>query len=153
MNEARLKQLVADGIDAEREFKAAETRLKSIKRQLLAEAESRTDEHLPTDGGGASWIAVADDGSAARVTFPARKLKSAIDPKTKDGKSVIEKLATALDELFEKRTVYAPRDGFRAAVRRLFRKPEAEAIIKKCETDSQPSVAFETVNRVEQLAA
>ena len=27
----------------------------------LAEAESRTDEHLPTDGGGTSWIAVADE--------------------------------------------------------------------------------------------
>jgi hypothetical protein len=153
MNEAQLKQLVEQGIAAEKEFTAAKERLGAIKKRLIAVAEGRKEDHLPTPGGGSSWLAVADDGSAARVTFPARSLKAKIDPSSKTGKKLMERFGCLVKELFEKRMVFVPVENFRALVRKSFRTDHAESLIKACETESEPTVSFETVARQEKEAA
>jgi hypothetical protein len=153
MNDTALRALVEAGIATEREFKAAETKLKGIKRQLAAEAESRADEHLPTDGGGASWTFEAGDGSAARVTFPAPKLKAAINPESKDGGAVMGKLRKWKDDLFTEVTTYRPVEKFREKVRALLDKRTADTVLKKCESASDPTVSFETVDRSERKEA
>ncbi|MDD3885377.1 MAG: hypothetical protein PHI35_00715 [Victivallaceae bacterium] len=144
---AEISALVAAGIFHERVLKAAEKNLNAIKRELIEAAQDRPDDLLPTEGGGHSLTFEADDGSAACVMFPARTLKAAINPETKDGAKIMDTLRESKDDLFTPVLLYAPVEKFRDKVRELFNKRVADSIIKKCESDSSPRVAFETVDR------
>lgn len=143
MTNTKLTTLVTEAVTLDRQIADLDERLKELKQQLVMEASSREEEHVRTDGGGASWTATGSDGCIARVTFPAPSLKSKIDG---EGKA-IEKIKTAagrwFDRLFRPVVSYRPIDNFRAEVETLMGR-EAKKVVKLVETESNPKVAFET---------
>jgi len=143
MTDKMLQSLVTEAISLDREISEAQDRLKEIKGALIVEAESREDEHQTTDGGGSTWTATSNDGSIARVTFPAAKLKSSISGEG----AAIEKVRAAagphFSRLFTPAINHKPVEGFREQAASLLGKA-ASKLIKLCETASSASVAFET---------
>ena len=144
MKDSALQLLVAEAIALDREVKEKADALKELKEQLVIEAQSRADEHVPTDGGGSTVTFRALNGEAARVCFPGPELKGKIDG---EGKA-IEKIRTlagrAFDQLFRPALSYRPIDGFREAATLALEKPAAKKLIDACEKDSSPKVSFET---------
>ena len=127
---AVLESVVAAAIKLDRQIKDDTARLKALKGQLITEATLHPAAHTPTDGGGVSWIARANDGSLARVTFPADALKDKIDPDSKDGAKIVARFAKGaatavavarrIRRYFERRIVLLPREDFRALVEQDF---------------------------------
>lgn len=143
MTDSKLKSLVADAVRLDRQIRDMEQDLKERKAQLVAEATGREEEHVNTDGGGRSWTAVGLDGCVARVTFPAPALKSKVDG---EGKA-IEKIRAAagkfFDRLFRPAVSYRPVESFRGEASTLLG-GAAGKLIRLCESESAPKVAFET---------
>lgn len=143
MNDAKLKSLVTQAVRLDRQIADLEEALKTAKAQLVAEAQSRTDEHTNTENGGTSWTATGTDGCIARVTFPAPTLKSKIDG---EGKA-IEKIRAAagrlFDKLFRPSVTYRPVDNFRDEAETLLGR-DAGKLVRLCQSESSPKVAFET---------
>lgn len=149
MTDQKLKQIVTEAVQLDREISDSTDRLKSLKAILVQEAESRPEEHSNTDGGGSSWVARADDGSIARVTFPAPSLKAKIDG---DGKTIEKVKAVAgrlFDRLFRPAVTYRPVENFRPEAEQLLGK-DATKLIRLVQTESSPKVAFETKEVTEE---
>jgi hypothetical protein len=127
-----LKRVIAD---AKREYD-------EIKAALVVEASGREEERRPTEGGGWSWEQLDREGNLVRVTEPARKLKSTLDPESKGFPKIKEAAGRAWSLLFAQVPAYAPVEGFRdKAVAHLGR--DAAKLIKLCTTESETKVAFE----------
>lgn len=143
MTNSKLSVLVTESVQLDRKIAELTDHLKRLKAALITEAESRQEEHVPTDGGGASWTAEGSDGCIARVTFPGPSLKSKIDG---EGKA-IEKIKAAagklFDRLFRPAVSYRPVENFRAEVESLMGKG-APKLVRLVESESSPKVAFET---------
>jgi len=151
-----LESVVTCAIKLDRKIKEDERTLKFLKGQLITEASLHPTEHTATEGGGVSWTATANDGSIARVTFPADSLKDKIDPTTKDGAKLIARFtvnctnaARRLKKYFRREIVYKPLEDFRARVETDFIPSTAASLIKACEKDTEPKVSFETAKTPE----
>lgn len=143
MTDIKLRTTIARAIALDREIRELETELKTVKAQLVTEAGGRTDEHQPTEQGGSSWSAADPDSGIVRVTFPAPSLKSRIDGEAKGFDKIKLAAGAAFDRLFRPVLAYRPVDSFRdAAAAELGR--SAPKLIRLCETESSPKVAFET---------
>lgn len=148
MNESKLRVLVDESVEIERQIEALESTLKEKKRLLIAEAESRADEHTVTNGGGWSWRAEGDSGCAVIVTQPAPTLKSKVDGEGKSIERIREVCGNAFPRLFEQRPSYQPVPGIREEATALLGKV-AGKLIKLITTESAPRVSFETAKREE----
>ena len=153
---AVLESIVTSSIKLDSQIKADEKRLKELKGQLITEATLHKKEHTPTDGGGVSWTAKANDGSIARVTFPADSLKDKIDPTTQDGLKLVARFtkgasnaARKLKRYFTRQIILKPREDFRALVEQDFPPAIAEKLIAACEKDTDTKVSFETAKTPE----
>lgn len=144
MTETKLTVLVAMAVALDRELQEKTGQFKEIKRQIVAEAESREDEHETTEGGGTAWTAQGTDGCIARVNFPAPSLKSKIDRESPSGSRLLLKVGKRKEDLFTPVLSYVPVENFRERVREFFKPGEASKIIAACETKSAPRVSFET---------
>ena len=147
MTPIKLAQKVTEAVALDQEITELTDQLKALKKELIAEAKSREDEHTPTENGGAAWIARGTDGCVLRVTFPARTLKSMIDAETPAGAklmALVQEVKAAKDSLFTPVLRYAPIENFRSRVAEFFKPAAAGRIIKMCEIDSSPRVSFET---------
>jgi hypothetical protein len=147
MNTAQRAELVTKAQRFDRAIRKMAGQLNAIKANLIADAEEQPDTAFaPTEGGGKS-IQFLGKGDALKavaiVTFPARSLKSEIGA----GKA-LDKIKALLgddplESLFEPVTVWNPIPEFRKTVKTIM--PEkAKRLIKLCETDSKPTVRFET---------
>jgi len=151
---AVLESIIAEAIALDRQIKDDTKRLKSLKSQLIVEASFHADAHVPTDGGGSSWVVKANTGEIVRVTFPGHSLKDKIDPTTKEGSKLIARFvdgatnaARKLKRYFRRDIIYRPLDDFRARVEQDFPPKKAESLISACEKDSDPTVSFETASK------
>lgn len=146
MGKTELQTLVTQAIKKDRAIQRLEADLKILKAQLVSEAKRREDEHQSTDGGGISWVAEGRSGEIARVVFPARKLKPSFNPAAKTFAAIRAAAGAAFSKLFATKDALVPVEDFRAVARQLLG-GKAEKLIKLCESDSSPSVSFETVEK------
>lgn len=144
MNDNKLAAVVAEAIEVDRQVTELQTKLKELKEMLILEAESRSEEHEQGDGGGSRWTAKGLDGCTVRVSFPAPTLKASIDAEKPAGAKVMDLVGRHKDDLFSPRLVWVPTENFRARVAGLFDAAKARKIVRSCETQSAPRVAFET---------
>ncbi len=144
MTDTKLRALVALAVGLDRELAEKSEQLKLLKAQLIAEANSRPEEQLATDGGGSSWTAPGSDGCAARVHFPAPSLKASVNGEKPAGAKLFEAVGRFKEQLFTPALAWEPVHNFRGRVRALFAGAEAVKIIRLCETSSSPRVSFET---------
>lgn len=144
MNDSKLKSTVAKAVVLDRQRAEIDRELKKIKAQLINEADTRIDEHTPTEGGGSTIRFDGADGCCATVSFPARTLKSSILVSSKPFEKIMELVETnVFDRLFVHLGAYRPVDGFREEAEVLLGK-DAKRLIKLCESESSPRVSFET---------
>jgi len=144
MNDAKLKNLVAEAVSLDREIQEQQQRLKLLKTQIVTEAESRPDEHMPTDGGGNSVTLEGADGCVARVTFPAPKLKSSISGEGKAFDKIKDVAGAYLTRLLQPAVAYKPVPDFRNQAMIYLGQQQGKKLIKLCQSESSPNVSFET---------
>lgn len=143
MTENKLKALVSEAVELDREVASTTERLKELKALLVAEAVGRKEEHVKTDGGGASWSAEGNDGCIVRVSFPCPSLKSSIDGEGKVIKAVRKLAGKWFSQLFIQAPKYELVPNFREEAAKLTGS-SAKALIKAVESKSSPRVSFET---------
>jgi len=139
-----LKLLITEAVIIDRNLNHLARRLRRLKQQIVHAAAGSPHCHLPTAGGGASWIAEGFDGCVARVSFPANALLPVIDPDTPSGSALLLWLGRRKLELFKPLLRYEPVPDFRERVRQLFDPGESSQIIAATETLSPPRVSFAT---------
>jgi hypothetical protein len=144
MTDNKLKALITEAVALDREINEKDALLKELKRQIVAEAESRPDEHADAEhGDGRAWTANGDDGCITRVNFPAPTLKSKIDGEGKAIEKIRAAAGRVFAELFVPAVSYKPCDNFRDKAEALLGKA-ASKLVKLCTTESAPRVSFET---------
>jgi len=144
MTETKLKTIVREAVELDREIQRMAERLKELKSLLVKEACGREEDHEEADGGGTRWVAEGDNECIARVNFPAPTLKSKIDADSKDYAKLSERLGRLKEKLLQPVLAYRPVADFREQIQLHFSKPDARAIITLAETKSAPRVSFET---------
>lgn len=144
MSNAKLAKLVAEAVALDREVAEKSDRLKVIKGDLLAMAQSETAEKTETSGGGWSVVFEGDEGCIARVTQPGDKLKANLDPESKPGKLVLSLLGRYKDDYFVSKKTLSPVLNFRDQVAAAFAGREANRILELMTTESKATVSFET---------
>jgi hypothetical protein len=143
MNDHKLKSTVTEAVALDREIAEKTERLKELKSDLVTEAALRPEDHTETTGGGSSCIFEGNDGCVARVTFPAKKLKSSIPGEGAAITKIRESAGKFFSHLFQQTPAYKPVAHFRETASSYLGK-DAKKLIKLCESNSAPAVAFET---------
>ncbi len=144
MKPEELKDLVSEAMALDRAVKTDEARLKAMKREILEEA-LRLGKFDETDGGGLTTLIDGNNRDAARAIFPGDKLKSKIDPSAKTFAKIEELAGKSFAVLFDPSFVYTPTADFRNKVRELIVDGKvARKLLNACQSDSEPSVKFET---------
>lgn len=144
MNDNKLSQLVTAAVLLDRQIALLEGQLKEMKASIVAEASSRDEDRVPTDGGGSSIAFDGTDGCIARVSFPAPTLKSKIDGEGKAFDKIKAAVGSALSRLFVPSVVYRPVENFREEAAAVLGATDARKLVKLCESASSPRVSFET---------
>jgi hypothetical protein len=143
MTNDKLKLLVTEAVRLDRQIAQLQEQLDARKAQLATEAETRSDEATPTDGGGLSITFEGVDGCVARITTAGPTLKASVKPTDKK----IEKIKAAakglFPRLFETEVVYKPVASFRDQAKELLGK-DAGALVKLLESKGKTTVSFET---------
>ena len=150
MTKSMIAETVDRAIDLDRRIKELKKDFDQLKGALISEASGHKDDHVPTENGGASCTLNGSDGCVAVVTFPADRLKSEIDPQSRSGQKLIERLGKHGSRLLEDIQFFRPVKDFRDAVHDLWPARDAERIIAAFETDSTPRVSFETAERFQR---
>lgn len=146
MTKSEIETLVSTAIRKDRAIERLKEDLKTIKETLVAEATHHEDEFTKTEGGGCSWIAKGKGEEIARVTFPAKSLKKAFDPAVKTFDKIKTAAGKAFAKLFKEKKVYVTVENFRDEAKSELN-GGASRLIKLCESDSNPSVSFEVVEK------
>lgn len=146
MTKPEIEKLVSTAIKKDRAIERLKDDLKTIKEALVAEATNHKDEFTKTEGGGNSWVANGKGEEIARVTFPAKALKKSFDPTVKTFAKIKTAAGKAFAKLFKSKTVYVPVDDFRENAKTELN-GGASRLISLCESDSNPSVSFEVVEK------
>ena len=149
----KLQNLVTEAVSLDREISDQTERLKELKAQLVETAREREDELTPTDGGGLRWTAEGNDGCIARVNFPAPSIKSKIEGEGKAIEKIKQLAGAVFSRLFIPTITFKPVENFRHEAKALLVKPDANKLIKLCQSESAPRVSFETAERVAAVAA
>lgn len=143
MTTNKLRNLITEAVSLDREIAEKTERLKALKADLVTEAGTREDEHTATAGGGRSWIAEGADGCVARVTFPAPKLKASIAGEGSAIEKVRKLSGRFFGLLFYQVPAYKLIANFREEAEAMLGK-DARKLIRACESNSSPTVSFET---------
>jgi hypothetical protein len=143
MTDHKLRTLVTAAVKLDRSIALLEEELKSIKKEIAAEAKTRRDEAASTDGGGTSIVFEGDDGCVARVTTAGATLKSSLKPDDKKLPKIKEAARGFFARLFDVETVYKPVANFREQAAELLGK-DANKLVRLCESDGKTTVSFET---------
>ncbi len=143
MTEPKLRRLIDEAIQLDREIETLKADLDEIETQLKEEAESRDDEHQPTDGGGWSWTAEGADGHVCRVTREGDKLKSSVGSE-KDVAALKDVCGTHFADLFSPALSYRPIDGIRDKATARLGPAQARKLIKLITGAGRVRVAYET---------
>lgn len=144
MNRRNLITLIDDAIQLDREIAERTEQLKAIKADLVAIADQEPeDDRTETPGGGWS-LTFEGNAGIARVTKPGLKLKSSINPESKVGEKILDKVGDHKDSLFYPEMKLVPVENFRDRLADLFKPGQAAALLKAMTTDSATTVSFET---------
>jgi len=143
MTEPRLRRLIDEAIQLDREIETLKADLAEIETMLKQEAESRDEEHQATDGGGWSWTAEGADGHVCRVTREGDKLKSSISSE-KDVAAIKIACGTHFADLFTPGISYRPVDGIRDKAPVRLGPAQARKLIKLITGAGRVRVAYET---------
>ena len=119
MTDNILKSLVTEAVSLDREINEKTDRLKELKAELVAEAQSRESELASTDSGGMRWTAEGGDGCIARVNFPAPTLKAKIDEEGKVLEKIKDLAGGVFTRLFVPTVSYRPVERFREEASRV----------------------------------
>lgn len=149
MNSKEIEALVDGAIALHREIAAKTEQLKTLKANLVLEAQAHREEQVLTETGGKRWIAKGSDGSIARVNFPAAALLSELDGESEKAKQAQVIAGEKFRHLFTTVKIYQLVDDFRAQAAALLPKPKAEALTSLCESECTPRVSFEITKRAE----
>lgn len=144
MTDSKLRQLVAEAVELDRNIAEGQERLKALKAQLAAEAESRAESATATDGGGTSIEFTGEGGCIARVTTAGATLKSSIKAEGRDIEKVKAQADRHFPRLFETVIAYKPVDGFREEAISLLGAKDGAKLVKLVSNPGKTSVSFET---------
>jgi N-acetylglutamate synthase/N-acetylornithine aminotransferase len=153
MTEHKLRVLIAQAVRLDRGIQQAQAKLKDLKAQLAAEAETRQDEAIATEGGGTSITFEGAGGCIARVTQTGRALKSAIKPEDKNFTKIVAAAGAAWKLLFRPEVVHVLAENFRDEARAALGDAAAKPLIKLCETAGKTTVSFETKDQIAERRA
>ena len=143
MNDNKMRMLIAEACQTDREVARLKETLDGMKAQIRAEAESRKDEHVATEGGGWSWTMEGVDENVVRVTRPGDSLKATIDDAGKATDKIRKAAGGHFTRLFQQAPKWKLVPDFRDAAGVLLGKGAAK-LIKLVSKASQVSVSFET---------
>lgn len=143
MTDQKLQSLIDEAITTDRQINELDEKLKTLKKQIAAEAVTREELAVRTDGGGTSYTLEAARGYA-RVTETARSLKSEVSPSTKDFPKIKEASGHSFARLFTPEIVHKLVPNFRDQAKELLGEPAAKKLIKLCENPGKTAVSFET---------
>jgi hypothetical protein len=144
MTEAQLKKLVNEAVTLHRDIATHNERLKTLKADLIREAQRHKEDFTFTDGGGSRWTACGTDGCVARINFPAPALLSHIDTADEVFDKILALAGESLDHLFDSVHYLRPVADFRDEVADALPKRAATQLIELCQTTCSPRVSFET---------
>jgi len=144
MTEAQLKKLVNEAVSLHRALTTYSERLKTLKADLIREAQRHKEDFTITDNGGSRWTATGTDGCIARVNFPAPALLSHIDTQDETFDKILALAGESLDDLFESRHYLRPIADFRDEVAAALPRRAAAQLIELCQVECSPRVSFET---------
>ena len=143
MTEPKLRRLIDEAIQLDREIETLKADLDEIETQLKEEAESRDDEHQPTDGGGWSWTAMGAEGSLCRVTREGDKLKSSVGSE-KDVAALKDVCGSHFADLFSPALSYRPIDGIRDKATARLAPAACRKLLKLITGNGRTRIAYET---------
>ena len=143
MTDLKLRTLIAEACQTDREVVRLKETLDGMKAQIKAEAESREEEHVATEGGGWSWTMEGVDENVVRVTRPGDSLKTSIDDDGKLTQRIRDAAAPHFFRLFQQAPKWKLVPDFRDAATVLMGKG-AGKLIKLVSKASPVSVSFET---------
>jgi hypothetical protein len=144
MTDTQLKKLVNEAVSLHRALSTYSERLKTLKADLIREAQRHKEDFTLTDGGGSRWTACGTDGCIARVNFPAPALMPLINSECETFDQVLALAGECVDRLFESVYYLRPVAEFREEVSQALPKRDARQLIELCETKCAPRVSFET---------
>jgi hypothetical protein len=143
MTDQKLRTLITTAVILDRHIAQEDARLKELKAQIAAEAETRKEEATKTDGGGRSISFEGSDGCIARVTTAGPTLLAGLPPGHKKFSKIKAAASSLFPRLFHSVTVFVPVENFRDQARTLLG-VQAAPLIKLCETAGKTTVSFET---------
>jgi hypothetical protein len=144
MTDTQLKKLVNEAVSLHRAFTTYSERLKTLKADLIREAQRHKEDFTITENGGSRWTATGTDGCIARVNFPAPALVSHIDTDDEIFDKILALAGESLDELFESLHYLKPVADFRDEVTAALPRRAASQLIELCQVECSPRVSFET---------
>ena len=144
MTETQLKKLVNEAVSLHRTLTTYSERLKTLKADLIREAERHKEEFTITENGGSRWTAAGSDGCIARVNFPAPALLSHINTDDESFDKILALAGESLDDLFDSVHYLKPIADFRDEVAAALPRRAATQLIELCQVECSPRVSFET---------
>ena len=144
MTEAQLKKLVDEAVSLHRALTTYGERLKTLKADLIREAQRHKEDFTITENGGSRWTASGSDGCIARVNFPAPALLPHINADDEIFDKILALAGESLDDLFESRHYLRPIADFRDEVAVALPRRAATQLIELCQVECSPRVSFET---------
>jgi hypothetical protein len=144
MTEAQLKKVVDEAVYLHRALTTYSDRLKTLKADLIRQAQQHKEDFTITENGGSRWTARGTDGCIARVNFPAPALLSHINADDEIFDKILALAGDSLDDLFESCHYLRPIADFRDEVAAALPRRAATQLIELCQVECSPRVSFET---------
>ena len=144
MTEAQLKKLVDEAVSLHRALATYSERLKTLKADLIREAQRHKEDFTIIENGGSRWTACGTDGCIARVNFPAPALLSHVNTDDEIFDKILALAGESLDYLFESCHYVKPIADFRDEVAAALPRRAATQLIELCQVECSPRVSFET---------
>ena len=146
MTETQLKKLVDEAVSLHRALTNYGERLKTLKADLIREAQRHKEDFAITENGGSRWTASGSDGCIARVNFPAPALLPHVNADDEIFDKILALAGESLDDLFESRHYLRPIADFRDEVAVALPRRAATQLIELCQVECSPRVSFETAD-------
>jgi hypothetical protein len=144
MTDIQLKKLVNEAVSLHRALTTYGERLKTLKADLIREAQRHKEEFTITENGGSRWTATGTDGCIARVNFPAPALLSHINTDDETFDKILAVAGESLELLFESFHYLKPVAEFRDEAAAALPRRAAAQLIELCQVECSPRVSFET---------
>ena len=144
MTDIQLKKLVNEAVSLHRALTTYSERLKTLKAELIREAQRHKEHFTITENGGSRWTATGTDGCIARINFPAPALLSHIATEDEIFDKILALGGESLDDLFDSHHYLKPVLDFRDKVTAALPRRVAVQLLELCQTECAPRVSFET---------